>query len=137
MSAACLGAGPGNLVFVLDALKGAVAAGCALLAYTSYSMDFAGSGLADAIAASKVRLWTQLGVAGLIGALGRTQLFLLHEIPRRQGRCDFGRRAADPDARSQFVIAAVTWFTVFFSSRYVSLASISSAVALVVAAALC
>ena len=127
-----LGAGPGNLVFALDALKGVAATACALLAHTSYSMEFGALAIG---ADSRIEgdLWTQLGVVGLIGAL------IGHSFS-----CFTGFRGGKGVATSvgglvilmplAILVAAVTWFTVFFSSRYVSLASIASAIALVIAA---
>jgi acyl phosphate:glycerol-3-phosphate acyltransferase len=127
-----LGAGPGNLVFALDALKGAAAAASALLAHTSYSMNFGELGL-GAEGRVEGELWTQLGVAGLIGALVGHSFSCFTRFRGGKGVATSvgGLLILMPFA---ILIAAVTWFTVFFSSRYVSLASISSAVALVAAA---
>jgi acyl phosphate:glycerol-3-phosphate acyltransferase len=128
------GGGPGNLVFALDALKGAVAAIWALMAHTgaSYSFDLNPWGVA---AAGRIEgdLWTQLGVAGLIGALLGHSFSCFTKFRGGKGVATSvgGLLILMPVA---IVVAAVTWFAVFYSSRYVSLASIASAVALVAAA---
>ena len=126
-----LGPGAGNLVFGLDALKGAVAAMWALLAHTgavfSFSLDELGIPLGGRIEDS---VWTQLGVAGLIGALLGHSFSCFTKFRGGKGVATSvgGLVILMPVA---IVIAAITWFTVFYSSRYVSLASISSAVALI------
>lgn len=128
------GGGPGNLVFALDALKGAVAAVWALMASTgtAYSFDFSPWGIA---ASGRIEdaLWTQLAVAGLIGALLGHSFSCFTKFRGGKGVATSvgGLLILMPAA---ILIAAITWFAVFYSSRYVSLASISSAVALVVAA---
>jgi glycerol-3-phosphate acyltransferase PlsY len=129
-----LGAGPGNLVFGLDALKGAVAAIWALLAHTGTVCSF---NLEDVGMSPNARieggLWTQLGVAGLIGALFGHSFSCFTKFRGGKGVATSvgGLVILMPVA---IVIAAITWFAVFFTSRYVSLASISSAVALAAAA---
>ncbi len=129
-----LGAGPGNLVFGLDALKGAVAAAWALVGYTSakISYDFNKVGIA---ASGQIEggLWTQLGVAGLIGALLGHSFSCFTKFRGGKGVATSvgGLLILMPVA---IVIATLTWFVVFYSSRYVSLSSIAAAVMLVVAA---
>ena len=129
-----LGTGAGNLVFGLDALKGAAAAAWAVLSFTgtTFSMHPLGGSLAgsEQIEAGG---WTQLGVVGLVGAL------IGHSFS-----CFTGFRGGKGVATSvggllilmplAILIAAVTWFSVFFSTRYVSLSSIASAVGLIVGA---
>jgi glycerol-3-phosphate acyltransferase PlsY len=128
------GAGPGNLVFALDALKGAVAAAWALLAATGtgYSFDLSPWGIA-ANGRIEEGVWTQLGVAGLIGALLGHSFSCFTKFRGGKGVATSvgGLLILMPAA---ILIAAITWFSVFYASRYVSLASISSAVALVAAA---
>lgn len=129
-----LGASAGNLVFALDALKGAVASGWALLSYTDTSVRFAleENSLATAgVIAGPA--WTQLGVAGLIGALLGHGFSCFTRFRGGKGVATSagGILILMPAAT---VIAALGWVSVFYASRYVSLASITAAVALVVAA---
>ena len=95
-------------------------------------MDFAGSGLPEE---NRIEggLWTQLGVIGLVGALIGHSFSCFTKFRGGKGVATSvgGLLILMPAA---ILVAAVTWFTVFFSSRYVSLASISSAVGLVAAA---
>ncbi len=123
-----LGRGPGNLVFALDVLKGAVASAWALLAHTEsgfycdipeWKLDFQVSG----------DVWTHLGVAGLLGAL------LGHSYSCFTGFK--GGKGVATGAGGLLVIipvsaliGAVVWIVVFFSTRYVSLASILAAAVL-------
>lgn len=124
-----LGPGPGNLVFGLDALKGALAAAWAVVGngsaldlgfkapFTVFNGHYAG---AD---------WVSFGMAGLVGAL------LGHSFS-----CFTGFRGGKGVATAAggclvlmpygTLIAAVIWVATFYASRYVSLASILSAIAL-------
>lgn len=124
-----LGSGPGNLVFALDALKGALAAAWAIgnngstlnldfeAPFTVFNGHYAG---AD---------WVSFGMAGLVGAL------LGHSFS-----CFTGFRGGKGVATAAggclvlmplgTLIAAIVWVGTFYASRYVSLASILSAVAL-------
>jgi acyl phosphate:glycerol-3-phosphate acyltransferase len=125
-----LGAKAGNLVFALDALKGAVATAWALLALTDASVYATWDGsLAFASFHVGGEAWTKLGVAGLVGAL------LGHSFScftRFRG----GKGVATASGAflvlmpAATLIAAVVWTVTFFVSRYVSLASILAAVAL-------
>jgi glycerol-3-phosphate acyltransferase PlsY len=127
-----LGSGPGNLVFALDALKGIVAASWSLLRHTTVKMflDF------QSVGASAVRiegeLWTQLGVAGLVGALLGHSFSCFTKFRGGKGVATSvgGLVVLMPLAA---VIATVSWVLVFYASRYVSLASILAAFALVAA----
>ncbi len=123
-----LGKGPGNLVFALDALKGAVATGWPLL-----HIDWSGAGGDLSIAfSSGPEASNALSVAGLIGAL------VGHSYS-----CFTGFRGGKGVATSlggllivlplATLIAGGLWLVTFFASRYVSLASIVAAVALVLA----
>jgi glycerol-3-phosphate acyltransferase PlsY len=129
-----LGAGPGNLVFGLDALKGALAAGWAILSYTggAVAFDFEELGLSGGgrIIGSQ---WTELGVAGLIGALLGHSFSCFTRFRGGKGVATSvgGLLILMPLA---VIIAAVTWAVVFYSSRYVSLSSITSSIVLVFAA---
>jgi glycerol-3-phosphate acyltransferase PlsY len=126
------GSGAGNLVFGLDALKGAVAASWALLSYSSASYDLSDVGLG---ASGRVAgaMWTQLGVAGLIGALLGHSFSCFTKFRGGKGVATSvgGLLILMPLA---IVIATLTWVAVFYLSRYVSLASIAAAVGLVIAA---
>ena len=125
-----LGSGAGNLVFGLDALKGAVAASWALLSYSSVSYDLSDLGLSGRIAGG---MWTQLGVAGLIGALVGHSFSCFTKFRGGKGVATSvgGLLILMPLA---IVIATLTWVAVFYLSRYVSLASIAAAVGLMIAA---
>jgi len=129
-----LGPGPGNLVFGLDALKGVMAAGWAILAYTSmafaFDLDDLGISSGGRIIGSQ---WTELGVAGLIGALLGHSFSCFTKFRGGKGVATSvgGLLILMPLA---VIIAALTWAVVFYSSRYVSLSSIASAIVLVFAA---
>lgn len=126
-----LGHGPGNLVFFLDALKGALASSWALMAYAngtvSYDLDNVGAGLIEGSA------WVRLGVVGLIGAL------LGHSFS-----CFTRFRGGKGVATSvggllvlmplPLVIGAAIWAATFYTTRYVSVASILAGVSLPVSA---
>jgi glycerol-3-phosphate acyltransferase PlsY len=110
-----LGSGPGNVVFVLDALKGSVAAGWPLLVIWQAVREpgFPGVlgyvGLAAALVGHSFSCFTRFrggkGVATAAGGL----LVLMPVVS---------------------LISAAVWVTVFYATRYVSLASILAAVAL-------
>jgi glycerol-3-phosphate acyltransferase PlsY len=129
-----LGAGPGNLVFGLDALKGAVAAGWAILSYTGgavvFNLEDLGLSGGGRIVGSQ---WTEQGVAGLIGALFGHSFSCFTRFRGGKGVATSvgGLLILMPLA---VLIAAVTWAVVFYSSRYVSLSSITSSIVLVFAA---
>ena len=125
-----LGPGPGNLVFALDALKGAVAAAWALGAFGLGVKIEADEPFLKLFAGHYVGAdWVSLGMAGLVGAL------LGHSFS-----CFTGFRGGKGVATAAggclvlmplgTLIAAVVWVVTFYASRYVSLASILSAVAL-------
>lgn len=108
------GSGPGNIVFVLDALKGAAAAGWPLLVHFSPELQARCqlAGLISALLGHSFSCFTKFrggkGVATSAGGL----LVLMHWPT---------------------LIAGGVWVATFYASRYVSLASIFAAVALVVA----
>jgi glycerol-3-phosphate acyltransferase PlsY len=116
-----LGRGPGNLVFFLDAAKGAAAAGLPLLASR---LGWASCAAGDMTIASIVGL-----AVGLLG----------HSFS-----CFTGFRGGKGVATTVggfavllpwgLLAASVVWVAVFFIGRYVSLASILGAVALPLAA---
>jgi len=123
-----LGAKAGNMVYVLDALKGAVAAGWPLIYYrlshqsiTSVTTDDAGR-----------ILWTidwslTTAVIGLVAAvLGHAfSIFTRFKGGKGMATTSGGLLVLMPVT---IFIGAGVWFTTFFVSRYVSLASILSAV---------
>ena len=125
-----LGPGPGNLVFALDALKGAVAAAWAFGAHGSkLSIDLDQPGLSLLNGSYAGADWVSFGMAGLVGAL------LGHSFS-----CFTGFRGGKGVATAAggclvlmplgTLIAAVVWVSTFCASRYVSLAAILSAIAL-------
>lgn len=129
-----LGKGPGNLVFLLDVLKGVVAAGWALLSYTAAAVSYE---VADSPLAEAGRIegaaWVQLGVVGLVAALIGHSFSCFTKFRGGKGVATSlgGLLILMPLAT---VIAGGVWLVVFYSSGYVSLASIASAVALVTSA---
>lgn len=126
-----LGARAGNLVFALDALKGALATGWALLAFTGCRFEAASGPLVGHVIEGAD--WTQLAVAGLVGALlGHSfSCFTRFRGGKGVATAAGGFLVLMPLAT---LIAAAVWVLTFFTSRYVSLASILSAVALPLAA---
>lgn len=116
-----LGRGPGNLVFALDAAKGAAAAGLPLLAQRWGWVPLVPG---DASLAAIVGL-----AAGLVG----------HSFS-----CFTGFRGGKGVATTvggfavllpfALLVASAVWIATFYISRYVSLASLLSAIALPVAA---
>src|SRR3954464_14640702 len=65
-----LGSGPGNLVFALDALKGAVAGSWALLHYTPVKATGIFDGAMTALDFHvKGDGWVSIGLIGLVGAM--------------------------------------------------------------------
>lgn len=116
-----LGKGPGNLVFFLDALKGALATGWPLLvarlqwfpAISPFALECAVVGLVAALVGHSFSCFTGFrggkGVATSVGGFA----VLLPVI---------------------LVIAAAVWALTFYTTRYVSLASMLAAITLPVAA---
>lgn len=125
-----LGKGPGNLVFALDVLKGAVAASWGLWAHSSitvtYDLANLGLGLRGEIAGPT---WYQLGIAGLVGALLGHSFSCFTKFR--------GGKGVATAAGGFFVvlplsaaIGGLVWVITFLASRYVSLASMLAAVSL-------
>lgn len=125
-----LGPGPGNLVFVLDALKGSAAAAWALLAYTSvsvsYNLDEWGMNLVGRIEGDE---WVHLGVAGLVGALIGHSFSCFTKFKGGKGVAT-GTGGLLVIIPVSALIGGVIWALVFFTTRYVSLASIVAAASL-------
>jgi glycerol-3-phosphate acyltransferase PlsY len=116
-----LGSGPGNLVFFLDALKGALATGWPLLMCSLKG----GSCDPDEISA--------MSVAGLIGALLGHSFSCFTKFRGGKGvaTATGGLLVLMPIA---LLIGAAVWAITFYSTRYVSLASILASVAMPIAA---
>jgi glycerol-3-phosphate acyltransferase PlsY len=117
----------GNLVFALDALKGAIASSWALLSWTSVSVAAdlqTGSG-APFIAGDD---WRLLGLAGVIGAiLGHSfSLFTKFKGGKGVATAAGGVLMLMPVS---CLIGALVWVITFYATRYVSLGSILAAVA--------
>jgi len=112
-----LGKGPGNLVFGLDAAKGALAAGLPLLAaHLGWTQGLTAHPLPSAI-------------AGLIGALlGHSFSCFTHFKGGKGVATTVGGFAVLLPLG--LLAAAAVWALIFFSTRYVSLASIVAALTL-------
>jgi glycerol-3-phosphate acyltransferase PlsY len=109
-----LGARAGNLVFVLDAVKGAIAAGWPLWVLRSeHQVAFCLAGLAAALLGHSFSCFTGFrGGKGVATGAGGF-LILMPEVT---------------------LTAALVWVSLYFATRYVSLASIAAAVAMPLAA---
>ncbi|HTZ19653.1 MAG TPA: glycerol-3-phosphate 1-O-acyltransferase PlsY [Opitutaceae bacterium] len=115
-----LGPGPGNLVFALDALKGAVAGGWPLAA-------FALGGMTDWLLANEV------AVTGLVGALLGHSFSCFTRFKGGKGVAT-GAGGFLVLLPVPTLIGATVWVVTFYASHYVSLASILAAVAVPAAA---
>lgn len=113
----------GNLVFALDALKGAIAACWGLLSWTS--VQFPAAGGAGAIAGQD---WRLLGLMGVVGAiLGHSfSLFTGFKGGKGVATAAGGVLVLTPVS---CLIGALVWVVTFYATRYVSLGSILAAVA--------
>jgi glycerol-3-phosphate acyltransferase PlsY len=116
----------GNLVFALDALKGAVASSWALLAWTSVKVTLTaddGQGLGVLLGDG----WRLLGLAGVIGAvLGHSfSIFTKFKGGKGVATAAGGVLVLMPVA---CLIGALVWVITFYTTRYVSLGSILAAV---------
>lgn len=129
-----LGAKAGNLVFALDALKGAFAASWALLARTSATMtyDF-GDGGAPASGHAGRDDWVTLGVIGLVGALLGHSFSCFTRFKGGKGVAT-GAGGFLVLAPAVALAGAAAWAAVFYAFRYVSLASMVAGAALPLAA---
>ena len=119
-----LGSGPGNLVFFLDALKGALATGWPRLL----------GRLSEDVPHGAVSLFPpdralESAVAGLVGALLGHSFSCFTKFRGGKGvaTATGGLLVLMPLA---LVIGAVVWAVTFYSTRYVSLASILAAVSM-------
>jgi glycerol-3-phosphate acyltransferase PlsY len=99
----------GDLAFALDLLKGATAAGWPLFLCGTYTWQMQITGLIFALVGHSFSCWTRFkGGKGVATSAGG--LLVLLPIPT--------------------LLAALGWIVTFYASRYVSLASIASAVVL-------
>ncbi|MEI6052803.1 MAG: glycerol-3-phosphate 1-O-acyltransferase PlsY [Opitutaceae bacterium] len=124
-----LGPGPGNLVFALDAAKGALAASWAFGASCTKTLQLTQPVLSTLNGTYTGADWVSFGMAGLVGAM------LGHSFS-----CFTGFRGGKGVATAAggclvlmplgALVAAAVWVVIFYASRYVSLASIISAFAL-------
>ncbi len=124
-----LGAGPGNLVFFLDVLKGAVAAGWPMLVWTNIDYVDSNRGLYHYFDYSVSH---PAALAGLIGALLGHSFSCFTKFRGGKGVATAagGFLVLLP---FETLIGGVVWILAFYASRYVSLASILAAAALPVA----
>lgn len=117
----------GNLVFVLDVLKGAAASGWSLLAYTSFSITLEpAQGVASPVLHGND--WRLLGLVGLIAAvLGHSySLFTKFKGGKGVATAAGGLVVLMPVS---CLAGALVWLLTFATTRYVSLGSILAAVA--------
>jgi glycerol-3-phosphate acyltransferase PlsY len=123
-----LGKGPGNLVFALDALKGALASAWGLLARTEavFICDVPEWGLDFMVGGER---WTLLGVAGLVGAMLGHSFSCFTRFKGGKGVAT-GAGGIFVIIPVSALIAAAVWALVFFAFRYVSLASMLAALSL-------
>ena len=117
-----LGSGPGNLVFFLDALKGALATGWPLVVCS----------FEEACTCDRNEI-TGMAVAGLLGALLGHSFSCFTKFRGGKGvaTATGGLLVLMPIA---LLIGALVWVVTFYSTRYVSLASILASLALPIAA---
>lgn len=129
-----LGRGPGNLVFALDAAKGAAAASWALLRYSGGSV---GAEFDNPFSWASFQLAGDIcvaaGIAGLVGALVGHSFSC---FTRFRGGKGVATGAGGLLVLMPLVLAVsgMVWVVVYYSSGYVSLASVVAVVLLPIAA---
>lgn len=123
-----LGAGPGNLVFTLDALKGAAATIWPLFQFTWLIEDGALTSLSMSFTTDDAAA-TQQAVAGLVGALLGHSFSCFTHFKGGKGvaTASGGLLVLMPIA---LLIGAAVWAITFYASRYVSLASLVAAISM-------
>jgi glycerol-3-phosphate acyltransferase PlsY len=119
-----LGSRAGNLVFALDAFKGAVAAGGVLGARLRWEWSPTADG--HVVTGSD---WLLVGIAGLVGALLGHSFSCFTRFKGGKGVAT-GAGGFLMLAPLVTLIGGVVWVLTFYASRYVSLASILSALSL-------
>lgn len=128
-----LGSGPGNLVFALDAIKGALATAWPLL-LAVWNRSGHESPSAFSFPSATGDPWAaQVAVAGLIGALlGHSfSCFTRFRGGKGVATATGGLFVLMPLA---VAVGAVVWTTTFYASRYVSLASMLAALSMPISA---
>lgn len=128
-----LGAKAGYTVYVLDALKGALAAVLPVVFFLHFLGEpYTGSLWSRMVVACAGHL-LDLGVVGLVGAvLGHSfSLFTRFKGGKGVATASGGLLVLMP---VPILIGVVVWFITFFASRYVSLASILASIAVPAAA---
>ncbi len=125
-----LGSGPGNFVFVLDVLKGAAAAGWPLIWLYGWLLEAdqapGGSGMS-------IALCSYMAVSGLVGALVGHSYSCFTRFRGGKGVAT-GAGGMLVILPAVTLIAVLIWAIAFFTSRYVSLASICAALSLPITA---
>jgi glycerol-3-phosphate acyltransferase PlsY len=116
----------GNLVFALDALKGAVAAAWGVLSWTQVQYPTSG------VAVIAGQDWRLVGLAGVVGAiLGHSfSLFTNFRGGKGVATAAGGVLMLTPVS---CLVGALVWVVTFYATRYVSLGSILAAIAVPVA----
>lgn len=119
-----VGSGAGNLVFVLDALKGAAAAACPAIFFFGAGVITNGWLLSESVDGQ-----AHVAISGLFGALlGHSfSCFTRFRGGKGVATAAGGLLVIIPQA---LLLATLVWILAFYSTRYVSLASILAAVAL-------
>src|SRR3954467_7324062 len=127
-----LGTGPGNLVFFLDALKGAAATAWPYFRVNWTSADGSLTSFNFSFNTGEL-VATQAAVAGLFGALlGHSfSCFTRFRGGKGVATATGGFLVLMPLV---LITAAIVWAVTFYSTRYVSLASIFAAIAIPVGA---
>lgn len=125
-----LGSGPGNLVFFLDALKGAVAvAWPAVYIYARHGAGESAFGLPPRGELDSLGNQHLLVIAGLVGALVGHSFSCFTRFRGGKGvaTATGGLAVIMPIS---IAIAAAAWVAIFYASRYVSVASMFAALTL-------